>query len=131
VSIACFAATSKPFEDTTASPEDCGSCPLLAAQSGHGGGVEECPLSGVKRTSQFDGVMSAYDPKRTLATDYLNEFAWAPTVRVNTGRRRDYQVEFLDQRAAFFVINAFNPLGMIAEEYRLPSGIWMCAHDWM
>jgi hypothetical protein len=75
--------------------------------------------------------MSAYDPKRTLATDHLNEFAWTPTMRANTGRWCDYQVEFLDQRTAFFVINAFNPLGMIAEEYRLPSGIWMYAHDWM
>jgi hypothetical protein len=29
--------------------------------------VRQCPLLGVKRTSQFQGVMSAYDPKRTLA----------------------------------------------------------------
>ena len=26
----------------------------------------ECPLLGVKRTSKFEAVMSAYDPKRTL-----------------------------------------------------------------
>jgi hypothetical protein len=28
----------------------------------------ECPLSGVKRTSRFQSVMSAFDPKRTLAS---------------------------------------------------------------
>ena len=28
----------------------------------------KCPLSGVKRTSRFDGVISAYDPKRTSKT---------------------------------------------------------------
>ena len=66
-----------------------------------------------------------------MATDYLNEFAWAPTVRANIGRWCDYHVELLDRRAAFFVIKAFNPLGMIAEEYRLPSGIWVGAYDWM
>jgi hypothetical protein len=31
------------------------------AQSGHRDRAEECPLSGVKRTLQFDGVMSAID----------------------------------------------------------------------
>src|SRR5215469_2103393 len=119
--------------------------------------------------------MSAFDPKRTLATDHSSQnfitapaserpiadngaathhalvaglvetggamqhatvvpnhaFAWGPTVRINTRRRRDHQVEFLDQRTALFVIHAFNPLRMIAKKYRLPSGIWMCGHDWM
>jgi len=28
-------------------------------------GVSQCPLLGVKRTSRFQGVMSAFDPKRT------------------------------------------------------------------
>src|ERR1700746_3735501 len=28
---------------------------------------KHCPLSGVKRTSRFQSVMSAFDPKRTLA----------------------------------------------------------------
>ena len=38
--------------------------PLLA-QSGHSNGAAECPLLGVKRTSQLAGGMSANDPKRT------------------------------------------------------------------
>jgi hypothetical protein len=36
------------------------------AQSGHHNRPEPCPLSGVKRTSQFDRVMSGFDPERTL-----------------------------------------------------------------
>ena len=52
-------------------------------------------------------------------------------MRANIGRWCNYHVELLDQRAAFFVIKAFKSLGMIAEEYRLPSGIWVCAYDWM
>jgi hypothetical protein len=42
------------------------SCPLLA-QNGHCSCRNECPLSGVKRTSKTWAVMSAYDPKRTSA----------------------------------------------------------------
>jgi hypothetical protein len=38
--------------------------PLLAL-IGHRDGVEECPLLGVERTSQFDRAMFAVDPKRT------------------------------------------------------------------
>jgi hypothetical protein len=38
-----------------------------SAYSGHRGGAEECPLLGVKRTSDFQCVMSAFDPKRTSA----------------------------------------------------------------
>ena len=38
---------------------------LLLAQSGHHDRVEPCPLLGVKRTSRFHVVMSAFDPKRT------------------------------------------------------------------
>jgi hypothetical protein len=34
----------------------------------------KCPLSGVKRTSQLDAVMSAYDPKRTLTRSVLGTF---------------------------------------------------------
>jgi hypothetical protein len=37
---------------------------LLLAQSGHLDTLNQCPLLGVKRTSQFAGVMSASDPKR-------------------------------------------------------------------
>jgi hypothetical protein len=39
---------------------------LLLAQSRHPDRVGECPLSGVKRTSKFKSVTSAFDPKRTL-----------------------------------------------------------------
>jgi hypothetical protein len=35
------------------------------AQSGHLDCAEECPLSGVKQTSKFKSVTSAFDPKRT------------------------------------------------------------------
>jgi hypothetical protein len=41
-----------------------GEC-LLLAQSGHLDCVEGCPLSGVKRTSKFKSVTSAFDPTRT------------------------------------------------------------------
>jgi hypothetical protein len=40
---------------------------LILALSGHSRRVQQCPLLGVKRTSQFQSVMSAFDPKRTLA----------------------------------------------------------------
>jgi hypothetical protein len=39
-------------------------CPLLA-QSRHPDRVGECPLSGVKRTSKFKSVTSAFDPYET------------------------------------------------------------------
>ena len=42
-----------------------GECPLVA-QSRHPDRVGECPLSGVKRTSKFKSVTSAFDPKRTF-----------------------------------------------------------------
>jgi hypothetical protein len=40
-------------------------CPLLA-QSCHRRAADQRPLSGVKQTSQFMGVSSAFDPKRTF-----------------------------------------------------------------
>ena len=40
---------------------------LLMAQSRHPDRVGECPLSGVKRTSKFKSVTSAFDPNRTSA----------------------------------------------------------------
>jgi hypothetical protein len=40
---------------------------LLLALSGHRRAADQCPLSGVKRTSKIHGVTSAYDPERTLA----------------------------------------------------------------
>ena len=43
-----------------------GLCPLVA-HSGHRCGTQQCPLSGVKRTSKFESVTSAFDPKRTFA----------------------------------------------------------------
>jgi len=57
VSIACFADTSKPFEDTTASPEDCGSCPLLA---------RNCPDDG-RATRQLCGVKQPRLPRDAAA----------------------------------------------------------------
>jgi len=39
---------------------------LFLAQSRHRGGVLQCPLSGVKRTSTGANQMSAFDPKRTF-----------------------------------------------------------------
>jgi hypothetical protein len=36
-------------------------CPLVA-QSGHHNCAHECPLSGVKRTSKFKSVTSAFEP---------------------------------------------------------------------
>ena len=41
--------------------------PLLA-QSGHPSRAPQCPLSGVKQTSDLTGAMSAFDPKRTFTT---------------------------------------------------------------
>jgi hypothetical protein len=37
-----------------------------APQSGHPKLTDQCPLSGVKRTSRFQRLMSAFDPNRTL-----------------------------------------------------------------
>ena len=39
---------------------------LSLAQSRHSSCARQCPLSGVKRTSQFKSVTSAFDPKLTL-----------------------------------------------------------------
>jgi hypothetical protein len=77
------------------------------------------------------GLVEASGAMQRAAIIPNHALAWAPPVRINTGRWHDHQVEFLDQRAAFFVIHAFDPLGMIAKKYRLPPGVWMCAHDWM
>ena len=41
---------------------------LLLAQSGHSRALHQCPLSGVKRTSKFESVTSAFDPMRTSIT---------------------------------------------------------------
>jgi hypothetical protein len=40
----------------------------LVAQSRHLDRADECPLSGVKRTSKFKSVTSAFDPFETWAT---------------------------------------------------------------
>ena len=37
----------------------------LVALFGHPTCTDECPLSGVKRTSLMQALMSAFDPKRT------------------------------------------------------------------
>jgi hypothetical protein len=44
----------------------------LLAQSRHRQRVEGCPLLGVKRTLRFQGAMSAFDPKPTLAAPLLS-----------------------------------------------------------
>jgi hypothetical protein len=41
------------------------------AQSGHPSRARQCPLSGVKRTSRFRDVMSAFDPKATFGTGHF------------------------------------------------------------
>ena len=46
----------------------CNALCLFVAQSGHPKRAHECPLSGVKRTSKFRSVTSAFDPKRTLGS---------------------------------------------------------------
>ena len=43
---------------------------LLLAHSRHPDRVRECPLSGVKQTSKFKSVTSAFDPKRTSASGF-------------------------------------------------------------
>jgi len=45
-------------------------CPLLA-QSGRQQADDECPLSGVKRTSRIYRAMSACDPKATFGTSHF------------------------------------------------------------
>ena len=46
----------------------CGTGVRYWAQSRHPDRVGECPLSGVKRTSKFKTVTSAFEPKRTSDT---------------------------------------------------------------
>jgi hypothetical protein len=50
------------------------------AQSGHRDRTEGCPLLGVKRTSQFDRAMSAFDPKRTLLRYRVDTVRWGTVV---------------------------------------------------
>jgi hypothetical protein len=38
--------------------------------------VNQCPLLGVKRTSPFQSVMSAFDPKRTWASQDFCSANW-------------------------------------------------------
>jgi hypothetical protein len=51
------------------------------AQSRHPDRVGECPLSGVKRTSKFKSVTSAFDAKRTLASPRKGRFLDRPYER--------------------------------------------------
>jgi hypothetical protein len=60
----------------------------LMAQSRHPDRVGEFPLSGVKRTSQLTGKMSAYDPKRTswgLTTEIRMSFVLTPSFALING----------------------------------------------
>jgi hypothetical protein len=42
----------------------------LIARSRLAGVANQCPLSGVKRTSRLETFMSAFDPKRTYKSDH-------------------------------------------------------------
>jgi hypothetical protein len=54
----------------------------LMAQSGHPSVVRQCPLLGVKRTLQFHGHMSAFDPTRTsTGSAYVSLSRQCPAVR--------------------------------------------------
>jgi hypothetical protein len=59
----------------------CNAVGPLVAQSGHYDCAEPCPLLGVKRTSHFLDRMSAFDPKRTLASSRKGRFLDRPYER--------------------------------------------------
>jgi hypothetical protein len=67
-----------------------------------GSDTRKCPLSGVKRTSRFKGVMSAFDPKRTDIFRHLFCAAVVPQVAWNRGssrsNRNDMSKDTLDGR---------------------------------
>ena len=54
-----------------------------SAQNRHRLHVEECPLLGVKRTSQSKGVTSAFDPKQT-SPSVRRSVRYVPIVRADT-----------------------------------------------
>ena len=83
-------------------------CPLLA-QSRHHAAEFQCPLSGVKRTLAEDAAMSAFDPKRTLASgpfrpnsvncirfDAINSVFMQPTDIVGLYSRCRFRTHLLD-----------------------------------
>jgi hypothetical protein len=51
------------------------------AQSGRSDHRNECLVSGVKRTSRFERVMSGFDPKRTLPERRFDHFQPASLTR--------------------------------------------------
>jgi hypothetical protein len=55
-------------QDALSGPKTMSAFLSLLAQSRHPDRVGECPLSGVKRTSKFKSVTSAFDPFETWAT---------------------------------------------------------------
>jgi hypothetical protein len=67
-------------------------CRLLA-QSGHQDRAAECPLLGVKRTLRFQGVMSAFDPKRTLTPPFPEQASLYDHIRKATARKRQVEKE--------------------------------------
>jgi hypothetical protein len=79
------------------------------AQSRHPDRAGECPLSGVKRTSQFDRAMSASDPFQTLPGVHPPHFRLAGLTRYDAlssalgqaMRRRDF-VKVLGSAAAMW-----------------------------
>jgi hypothetical protein len=60
------------------------------AQSGHPKRAHECPLSGVKRTSKFKSVTSAFDPNRTSVPSFggqsVHLFVLYVTRRIASGQ---------------------------------------------
>src|SRR6266436_6201832 len=89
---------------------------LLLAQSGRAKIAAQCPLSEVKRTSQFERVTSAYDPKRTTASCFsrlsrqgrnhhnFNEHPRSPKVRGEASpHRRICRIDpFIPNRIVIF-----------------------------
>ena len=75
---------SVPCENRSIQTDVQAQLPLLA-QSRHPDRVSECPLSGVKRTSRFECVMSGFDPNRTLHAA-LGRLSHPYGIREGTGR---------------------------------------------
>jgi hypothetical protein len=73
-------------------------CPLLAL-SGHPPSATECPVSGYQRTSPFESVISALDPKRTLEWSILYRFlsyrGYGVADRAVSSKRPGIQSSFL------------------------------------
>jgi hypothetical protein len=75
------------------------------ALSGHCDHAQQCPLLGVKQTSRFQSVMSAFDPKQTLARASshrdLSHCSYAMTMFIFDLN------QILDHRAQYIVVPFF------------------------